>query len=262
MTMRRRTLTLGALAGVLARPAHAEELAPLPLQRVVTGDLPPLSIADQPTRPGVLVELVQELLRRCQHETPISFYPWARAMQMAQSLPGVALLPLTRMPEREEQFQWLLRLYVQPLGFINLASQPAITSLEQARRLRLAVLRGSAAHGMTQRLQLDARMLVISNSVEDQLRRLERGHVQGIFGSLMINQDKARSHGREPGWLQVGMTVEAGEVWLATGPRTLVAEEHRQRLREALRAMFQDGSVERLFTRYGVKPPRAEELLR
>ena len=238
------TLLLLMLPSTL--PAQA---APL---RVVTGDLPPFAIEGGGRQPGVLVELVEELLRRAGQPAKVEFYPWARAMQMAGGTPRIAILPLTRTPEREANFQWLLKLYVQHFVFINRAGSAPVQSLEQARGLRLTVLRASPNLAQLQRHGFDEQRIVQASSVEDMLRLLERGHVDAIYGGDVINMDKVRGSGRDPARFQIGLELESGEVWLAAGSG--VEEAERARLQEVHQAMLRDGSIERLFRAYGIRP--------
>lgn len=244
---------LTALA--LAPPgAVAQALAPL---RVVTGDLPPFAVDGQPEHPGVLVELVELLLRRCGQPARVEFFPWARALATASSQPRIAILPLTRTPERDPQFQWLLKLYVQHFVFINRVGQPPVASVEQARPLRLVVLRGSPNLAQLQRHGFNTGQVTQASSVDDMLRMLDRGVVDAIYGGDVINMDKVRSSGRDPAAYQVGVTLESGEIWLAASAGFSDAE--RQQLKEAHQALLREGAVERLFRAYGIRP-RAEDL--
>jgi len=243
-----------ALALAASGPALAQALEPL---RVVTGDLPPFAAEGQAERPGVLVELVEQLLKRCGQPLQVEFFPWARALATASSRPRVAILPLTRTPEREPQFQWLLKLYVQHFVFINRSGRPAVASLEQARQLRLAVLRGSPNLAQLQRNGFNAGLVTQASSVEDMLRLLERDVVDAIYGGDVINMDKVRGSGRDPAAFQVGMTLESGEVWLAASGG--FSEADRQLLKDAHQALLREGVVEKLFRAYGIKP-RAEDI--
>lgn len=250
----RAVLALGALALLPGRAGAADAL---PALRVVTGDLPPFAVEGHPEAPGVLVELVEQVLVRSGQPVRAEFYPWARAMATASSQARVAILPLTRTPEREAQFQWLLKLYVQHFSFINRSSQHAVTDLAQARRLRLAVLRGSPNVAQLQRHGFDVRRAIQANSVEEMLRLLEKGLVDALFGGDLVCMDKVRSSGRNPADFQIGLLLESREVWLAGGKG--FSEADGQRLREAHQALLREGVVERLFQAYGIRP-RAEDL--
>lgn len=244
----------GLLVVAAGHPAGAEGDGAL---RLVSADLPPFAIENAPHRPGVLIELVEELLRRAGQPTKAEYYPWARAQLLASSQPRILLLPLTRTPEREAKFQWLLKLYVQHFVFINRAGQARVSQVEQARQLRVAVLRGAPSAAQLLRAGFSESMLVMAGSVDDTIKLLERGHADAIFASEAITMDKVRSSERSVRDFQVGFSLESGEIWLAAGSG--VTEAEQQRLRDAYQAMLADGSVERLFKRYDIKP-RPEDL--
>ncbi|MEJ6005849.1 transporter substrate-binding domain-containing protein [Paucibacter sp. AS339] len=236
-----------ALAGVHPG-ARAQPPAAL---RLVTGDLPPFAAGPPADRPGVLVELAEELLRRIGQPTKTEFFPWARALLLSSSQPRILVLPLTRTPEREAKYQWLVKLYVQHFVFINRADQARITQLEQARRLRISVLRGAPSAAQLLRAGFSEEQLVWAGSVEETLRQLERGHADAIFASEEITLDMVRVSGRKTADFQVGLMLESGEIWLAAGGG--VTELEQQRLRDVHRAMRADGSIERLFKSYDIK---------
>jgi polar amino acid transport system substrate-binding protein len=173
-------------------------------------------------------------------------------MQMAARQPRIAILPLTRTPERESAYQWLLKLYAQRFVFLNLAGRAPIRRQEQALQQRITVLRAGPNLAQLLRHGFGLRQIVQSSSVEDMLRLLERGHVDALYGSELIHLDKIRGSGRDPARFQVGLELEAGEIWLAAGSGVEAAE--RARMLEAQQAMLRDGSVERLFRAYGIKP--------
>lgn len=252
--LRRRPLLLLGLSSLPTLSRAQPAAAPL---RVVSADLPPFAIDGRPDRPGVLVELVEELLRRAGMPAKVEFYPWARAMQMTHHHPRVAILPLTRTPEREGRHQWLLKLYVQHFVFINRADRPPVTELAQALRLRVAVLRASPGPAQLLRRGFNSAQVLLAPSVEDMLRQLERGHVDAIYGGDVICMNKVSDSGRDTAQFQIGMALESGDIWLATGGG--VEDAERGRLRATHQTMLRDGSIERLFRAYGIRP-RAEDL--
>jgi polar amino acid transport system substrate-binding protein len=254
MLLKRRHLVLFANA-LLPGLAGAQGLA-APL-RLVSADLPPFAIEGGTERNGVLVDLTEELLRRAGQPTRVEFYPWARAIKMASSQARVVILPLVRTPERETQFQWLLKLYTVHFVFINLAGQPAVQSLEQARSLRVAVLRATPQAAALLRRGFAEKRVLLANSVDDMLRMLERGHVDAIYGGEIIQMDKVRSSGRDTSQFQPGLRLDTGDIWLAAGTGFGTAEQAT--LRDTHQAMLRDGSIDRLFKAYGLKP-RAEDL--
>lgn len=242
----RRQLLL-ASAALPASALAAEDTA----LQVVTGDLPPFAIEGQGERPGFLVELTEAVMAQAGWPVKVQFYPWARAMQMALAQPRTLILPLTRTPEREAQYQWLVRLHVQHFAFITRTGEPRIETVEQARTRKLVVLRGSPNLAQLRRHGFAEERVAQASSVDDMLRMLEMGMADAIYGGDLVNLYNARLSGRDPAMLQVGMTLESGEVWLAASSG--VSEEERQRLVQAHATLQRNGVQERVWARYGVR---------
>lgn len=251
-----RRLTLAALPA-LCWPAAAPWAQALPPLHVVTGELPPMSMPGQPGQRGVLLDLVEALLKRSELPAQVEFFPWARAMLLASEKPRTLILPLNRTPEREAKFQWLVKLYAQRFVFLTLAGRPRVDTLEQAREARVGGLRGSSNLAELQQQGLPPDRIYQATSIADMHRALERGLVDALYGSELIHTDAWRRSGRDPARLQTGLTLESADIWLAA--QSGVTEAEQARLREAHEAMLADGSVERLFKRYGLKA-RPEDL--
>ena len=92
----------------LALQARADTLAPY---QIVSGNLPPFTTETGPGTPGALGTLVREMALRLGEAPAIQFYPWTRAQSMVNTQTRTLILPLTRTPEREDSYRWLVRLY-------------------------------------------------------------------------------------------------------------------------------------------------------
>jgi len=231
-----------------------------PTLRLVSADLPPFAVdeASQPRRPGALVELVELLLARFGQPTQVEFFPWSRALHLSLQQPRVLVLPLTRTPEREAQFQWLIKLYAQRFVFMTRIGDPPVLNLDQARGLRVAVLRGSPGMADLMRAGFSSRLVVNANSFEDAMRMLELQHVQTVYGSEAINQQLLRESGRKVVPLHFGMPLNTGEIWLAASGG--ISEAELRRLRELHLQMLRDGSAEAVFKAYGLSNPPPDRL--
>lgn len=246
-----RRQALASLAALSARPLRAQALAGL---RLVTGNLPPFAIQNSAGRPGVLIELVQAVFARAGLHSTVTFLPWARAQREATSQPRVMLLPQTRTPAREAQFQWLLPLTMQHFSFMSLAHKPRVDNLDQAKQHKVGVLRGSPHAQRLQELGFDPRRVVLASGHDDLQRMLKLQMVDAIYGGELIALYSATHFGQA---LQVGHTVESGEVWLAAGSGILPDEQRR--MAEAHAALEADRLTERLFQRYGLALPQPRE---
>ncbi|MBI3349970.1 MAG: transporter substrate-binding domain-containing protein [Burkholderiales bacterium] len=245
-----RRATLAAIPALLCPWAGSSAQGLVPL-KLVSGDLPPIAMPGTPGQRGVLLDLVEMLLQRADMPLQAEFFPWARALLLAGEKPRTLIVPLNRTAEREARFQWLVKLYAQRFAFMSLAGKPRVETLEQARELRVSGLRGSSNLARLRQLGVPAERVYQATSVHDLQRALERGIVDAVYGSELIHTDAWRRSGRNPALLQTGLALESADIWLAA--QGGVTEAEQARLRDAHEAMLADGSVERLFKRYGLK---------
>ena len=249
-----RRATLAALPSLLlpAAALPAAQLQPpgLPLT-LVTSDLPPMTMPGDAGQRGVLLDMVEVMLKQAGMSTQPEFFPWARAVLLASDKPRTLIVPLNRTADREARFQWLVKLYAQRFSFITLTGKPRVDTIEQARTLRIAGLRASSNLDQLQKQGVPLARVYQSTSVADMQRALEQGLVDAIYGSELIHADTWRRSGRNVALLQTGLALETAEVWLAA--RSGITEAEKARLQQAHEALLADGSVERLFKRYGLK---------
>jgi polar amino acid transport system substrate-binding protein len=246
-----RRLALTSLPALLwPSAAPLAQPSPPPL-RLVTGDLPPMTMPGEPGQRGVLLDLVETLLKRAELPAEVEFYPWARAMLLVSEKPRTLILPLNRTPDREARYQWLVKLYAQHFVFMTLAKKPRIDQASQLRDLRVSGLRGSSNLGKLQQQGLRDGRIYQATSIADMHRALERGIVDAIYGSELIHTDAWRRSGRDPAQLQSGLSLESADIWLAA--QGGITDAELARLHDTHEAMLADGSIERLFKRYGLK---------
>lgn len=218
--------------------------------RIVSGDLRPFAVDNHPEAPGMLVELVELMTIHTQHPVKVEFFPWARAVSTALGEQRCAILPLTRTPERETKYQWLVKLYQQRFAFITPAAKTAITTIDDARKMKIVVLRGSPNVAQLLNHQFHAANVVEESNVEMMLKDLDTGIVDAIYGGDVINMETVRSTGRKVQDYRVGMMLESGDIWLAASSGFTTAEIDA--LRDAYSALKKDGTYSRLLKKYNV----------
>lgn len=244
-TTRRQLIASGLAGALMGRGASAEQGQALQL---VSGHLPPFAIEGQGERRGALVELVEAIVARAGWTQRVHFYPWARAMLMASTQARTLILPLTRTPEREAGFQWLLRLYVQHFAFLTKPDQDPVLTVEQARKQRIVVLRGSPNRAQLLRHGFTDEQIRETATVEDMHRMLELGMVDVVYGGTVTNQRQARDSGRAADWLRAGLILESGDMWLACSQG--ISEAEQRLLLTAHQGLQTDGSLTELLRRY------------
>lgn len=240
----RSLLTLMLFA--LALQGRAEPIAPY---QIVSGNLPPFTVESGQDSPGALAALVREMAMRLGEPPTIQFYPWTRALSMAGSQPRTLILPLTRTPEREAHYRWLVKLYRQQFVFIALRSATVnLDSLDTLRELRITVLRGSPNEG--QLASRHFKQVLPANSVLDMARMLERGMADAIYGGDAINLAVLAEHGIPRTQLQLSKPLDYGEIWL--GGSLDIPESEALLWQTAMKQLVRDGVVRRTLARYGL----------
>jgi len=237
-------LTLMLVA--LALQARADTLAPY---QIVSGNLPPFTAESGPNSPGALGILVRDMAKRLGDAPPIQFYPWSRALSMVGTQPRTLILPLTRTPEREANYRWLVKLYRQQFVFIALRGATAnLDSLDALRDMRIAVLRGSPNEGHLS--SRNFKQIVPANSVQDMARMLERDMADAIYGGDAINLAVLAESGLPRSQLKVSKPLDYGEIWL--GGSLDIPEAEALLWQNAMKQLVREGVVRRTLTRYGL----------
>jgi polar amino acid transport system substrate-binding protein len=104
--------------------------------RIFTEDSPPSTYMENGKLAGLSAEIVQEMLGRLKLKNKIEMVPWARGYKLALNEPGVVLFSTTRLPQREDLFQWVGPLYTQTWGlYKHKGSAIHIKSLEDAKKV-------------------------------------------------------------------------------------------------------------------------------
>ncbi|GJJ02265.1 ABC transporter substrate-binding protein [Duganella rhizosphaerae] len=238
-----------ALLCALALLARAESPEPL---RLVAADLPPYAVAAGGDSPGSLVEIVQELARRVGTPATVEFYPWQRALALTGVLPHTAVLPLTRTPEREPQYRWLVRLRQQ--NFVFVARHGSIDPRELrdpaglARRRPIAVLRGSPHKQVLQSLNFSA--VAECASVRECMRMVTKGVADATYGGEDIHRHAANLDGHREADFDFSPVFRSGDIWL--GGSLDFSEDEARKWRAAYEAMRADGSLARIQRKYGL----------
>lgn len=247
---RRDCLLLSALAWA-CRPAWAQDPleadARAPRLEWVAGDLPPFAWRASSGPQGFAHELVQLMAQQIGRPGAVSYYPWARAVRLAEHSDHIGIFPLARTPDREKRFQWLVPLMTVRYALITPASERRL-SLAELRPLRVGVLRGSP---ILRNLQAEHFTKISEGKdYKDLLRMLVHGSLDVVYagapmlGAAMDEYGYARS--------QFTTQQTLGEAVLYMAASLGLADEEARLWQSAYQQLEKDGSVERLRRRYGL----------
>lgn len=199
-------------AQVNKTPPAAPLIAPF---IIVSGDLPPFAFANQAQSPGVAVEIAEALAQKLHYPVKVQFFPWARALAMAQSQKRVMILALTRIPEREDQYHWLVPIASQAYLFITHNKRHApVQTMADAKTVTIGVLRGSPTLQHLLKNQFSEKRILPHASVENGLKALDSGIIDSYYGGELIAKNTMQSSGRHLQDYHFGLTLERGDLWL------------------------------------------------
>lgn len=233
-----------ALAGIsLAGAAAAQDL------RLLAAELPPYtyqvpsaSVSEQPgPGRGLIHDLVAEAARRVGHPGRIEYVPWFRAQEIAQAEPRVGILALTRSPEREERYRWLLHLYTDDLVLVG-SPGVDVSDLARVRDRPVGVLQRSGAEALLRslgftRIAPQREEWMNAKAMKD--RRIDawvapRAMVVHAVREVRGNLDV----------LQFGQVIRRSELYLAASKD--LPDDEAARWGAAWAAMRADGTAERI----------------
>ena len=245
MTRLFRTLLLAF--GLLAGGAHAQ--APAPELRLLAAELPPytyqvpsasVSAYPGPGR-GLLHALVQELARRVGHSGRIEYVPWFRAQEIARQGPRVGILALTRSPEREPHYRWMLELLTDDLVLVG-SPGVDVSDLARVKDRPVGVLEFSGAEALARSLNFSK----VSPQREEWMnaKRIKDRRIDAWIAPRAMVVHAVREVRGNLDVLQFGQVIRPSRLYLATSPDFPDAEAAQWQA--AWAAMQADGTAGRI----------------
>jgi polar amino acid transport system substrate-binding protein len=236
------TVCLGMMLGiVLPMVAHAETI------RFVTAEFPPLTRANTPDAPGLIVEQVQEAAKRAGVELRTEFLPWKRAQDEALSNNDVIIAPFAKTPEREPKYQWISLIFKSPYGFISL-KPPAVDSFADALKLdSVGVSAGTNYEEMLRQNGFGGK--IQPSNTENNARKIVAGRIDAWYDGFIYAADVYKKIG-ESTPLLYGKPIGFADNYIASSPQ--FPKPLADKLNAAITSMREDGTFAKLQAKYGV----------
>ncbi len=222
---------------------HAQEL------RLLAAELPPYtyqvpsaSVSEHPgPGHGVIHELVKELAHRVGHTGYIEYMPWYRAQEIAQSEPRVGILALTRSPEREARYRWLVELLQDDLVLVG-SPGVDVSDLSRVKDRPVGVLERSGAEALARSLGFSK----LSPQREEWMnaKRMKDRRIDAWIAPRAMVVHAVREVRGNLDVLQFGQVVRTSRLYLATSPDLPDAEA--EKWQAAWATMQTDGSAARI----------------
>lgn len=211
---------------------------------IYTENNPPGSYLDAGGPAGMAVEIVREILRRLKQPDTIQVVPWARGYNLAMTRKDVALFSTTRLPQRENLFQWVGPIYTQTWGFYGRKeAAPHIDSMETARTIgRIGTYHNDAKEQFL--LKNGFSNIISANDNIINVQRLLQGDIDAWVSSDLNMSHIVKQAGEDPSRIVLVHPFREVENYIAFSIQTdtdIIASWQR-----TLEAMKQDGSYDNI----------------
>ncbi len=213
----------------------------------VAGELPPFAWQGPQGPQGLAIDLAALMRSKLNRSGETHFYPWARAVRMAQEGASYGVFPLARTPDRETRFNWLIPLTTVHYTFFSRASDPFDRfDAEALKARRIGVLRGSP---IIKNLQAENFSQILEGKdYKELLRLLERQHIDAIYAGEPMLRAAIAEFGYKAANFNRGLSLKTAELYMATSLSLDKAEA--ERWLQAYRELEAEGSVAKLQKKY------------
>ena len=227
----------------LPNSAHSAEI-----KRILTSDEPLLSkqMADG-TSTGLFVDFFLSVAKEANRDVTVTHLPWKRAQLNAQEANDVTLGPITRTKKRESSYKWIGPLFPMRITYMTREDQSRIETLEDARKLKVAIKGGSASVFASKKHQLPEVNLNIVSRQDLILDMLLRDRVDAWLVWDVIAHRTVQEFDKGAK-LQEGYTDELGELYMAASPT--VSDQEIERWRKAMKIVIANGELNDITYKY------------
>jgi polar amino acid transport system substrate-binding protein len=248
------TMLAPVLIALFALTASPRAFAQSTTVQWLGGELPPYMWQENNAAQGYGADIIRAIAEKLGRPAQIDFFPWARAVTMAREGKNMAILPLTRSPERETQYQWLILLDHIKQGFFvrptdPMGALPAFANdLNALRQKRVGVLRGSP---LVKRLQNEQFVSIIEDTAYiDLLRQLERGSIDAIYAAQPMLSSAIPKLGYPAGYFAMGIGMGEADTYIGFSLKLDAAEQDA--ILKAYAALERNGTINKLRNKHNL----------
>jgi len=210
-----------------------------------TYHVPPPTVSEIGEPRGLVYEVVREMARRIGHSGTVEFMGWTRAQELTIIEPDTGILALTRSPEREPFYSWIVEIVLDDLVLVG-GNGVDVSSLAAVRDRPTGVLRTSGAEALLRESKF-SRIEPASEEWVNALKLRDRRIDAWLAPRLMVLFGW-REIGGDASNLNIGQLVRRSPIYFA-GSRDLPATEI-QRWQDAFEQLKADGTYDRILAFY------------
>ncbi|MBI3286094.1 MAG: transporter substrate-binding domain-containing protein [Burkholderiales bacterium] len=226
--------------------------ADAPVLEAVTQDYPPMSYIEGDRVTGFSTDILHAMAAQAGLHTHIAVLPWARAYQTALSQPDTLIYTITRIPERENLFEWIGPITPRRIFLFKLRERKdiQIKSAADVYHYKVGLVREMATSKIAlQKKILDENKIDFAPTPESNLKKLFLGRVDLIVTLDWNAYYQARQLGYSADQIEPALLIDDTiDYYFALSKHSDPAL--LQKLRAAWEHVKASGQVETLRTRY------------
>jgi ABC-type amino acid transport substrate-binding protein len=157
---------------------------PVPAQdnwNIMTEELPPYNFIKDNLVHGISADILLQLLEKNDisiDRGSIQLFPWPRAYQMVQDVPGSLLFSTARTSQREKLFKWVGPIADLTMGLVALkTNRIKLHSIGDANEYRIGTIRDGAPEQLVLAAGIDENNLERIASPEANIKKLHAGRI-------------------------------------------------------------------------------------
>jgi len=215
--------------------------------QVLTYPVAPFASQVDGVKQGFLIELVDAIFKQANMPYEVAFYPLKRAMAMVSQYENMCVLPVQRSQERESQFSWIGPVMISRYGLFSRSNKSiSLQVLNDAKDLNIGSFLGS---GISEYLHAANYKIEHTANNHLSLKQLERGYIDLWAVELMSAKSAMQA---------ANLDLGKAELIFFTSIAAMVchsdmSNDSQESLRGALKTLYQNGFIDSLNRKYGVR---------
>lgn len=217
---------------------------------VNSADLPPFSYKINDLQTGIAADMLIAAASKAGVNLHFEYLPWARAQMDTQNSRNKLIIPLTRIPERESSYRWLVELFQYQFILVSKNREVAL-DLEQAKKFKIGVLRNNAAIPFLEKSGFTD--IDTAPTEEINARKLNAGRIDYWVVADLAVKYIYRSAGFNPAELKFGPKVGEPQTIYLSASKDL-DDPKIDLLQESLKQMKASGQLDDIVRQYKCQP--------
>lgn len=219
---------------------------------IVTEDFPPYNYETAKGAEGLSSEVVKAALREANIKANITFYPWARAYELAKVRKDTLIYSIARIPERESLFHWVGIIAPYNTSIYKLRERTDITiqSLDQINQYTVGVSRADVISQYLRRKGV-ANLMEVNRDIQN-LHKLYRSRVDLIAYDEASFKQQIDQENLDPKKFEriFRLTEISDNMYMAFSLQTDISIV--EKLKAALERIRKNGVIERIHKKYAL----------